>query len=117
MHYVYCILVVITGITYSGSTLITAGGLALGHPGVVANSPLLTINPGATLDTTALASGLTMAPGQALNMNGAVLGSLVAGANSTLLGSGTISGSLTAQPGAEIALAGTNVTGTMFVSN
>ena len=55
--------------------------------------------------------------GQTLNMNGTTVGDVTANANSTLLGAGVINGSLTLSPGSEAALGGTNVTGTLIVSN
>jgi autotransporter-associated beta strand protein len=103
--------------TYTGPTIVNAGGLAIGASGSIANTPLIQINPGTLLDVTAKPSGLALAPGQTLNFNGSALGNLTVGAGSTFLGSGVIAGSLTVSPGAEVAPATTNVTGTIIVSN
>jgi autotransporter-associated beta strand protein len=103
--------------TYTAPTIINAGGLALGPSGSIADSPLIQINPGTLLDVSAKPGGLTLAPGQTLNLNGSQLGDLTVAAGSTLLGSGVIAGSLTVLPGAEVAPATTNLTGTIIVSN
>ena len=103
--------------TYTGPTVVNAGGLAIGASGSIANSPLIQINPGTLLDTSAKPGGLTLAPGQTLNFNGSAVGDLTVGSGSTFLGSGVIAGSLTVLPGAEVAPATTNVTGTIVVSN
>jgi autotransporter-associated beta strand protein len=102
---------------YSGPTIITAGGLALGTSGSIATSPLIQITPGALLDVTAKPSGLSLASGQTLALDGSAFGNLTVASSSTLLGSGIIVGSLTVSPGAEVAPATTNVTGTIIVSN
>jgi fibronectin-binding autotransporter adhesin len=103
--------------SYTGPTLVAAGGLALGISGSIAASPLIQINPGALLDVTAKPAGLPLAPGQTLNLGGSVLGDLTVASGSILLGSGVFAGSLTVTPGAEVAPATTNVTGTIIVSN
>jgi len=110
-------LVLNAGNLYSGSTLVTAGTLSLGAGGSVNNSPLITVSPGAALDVTAKAGNFALAAGQTLNLNGTVVGDLTAGANSTLLGSGVINGSLTVNSGSEVALATTNVPGITIISN
>jgi autotransporter-associated beta strand protein len=102
--------------TYSGPTLVTAGTLALGSSGSIAASPAVTINPGATLDTTANPNGMVLASGQLLNMGGTTVGNLTAGIGSTLIGSGSINGTLTIQSNAVVAPAGTNNTGHFIVS-
>ena len=76
--------------TYTGPTVVNAGGLAIGASGSIANSPLIQINPGTLLDTSAKPGGLTLAPGQTLNFNGSAVGDLTVGSGSTFLGSGVI---------------------------
>lgn len=102
---------------FTGPTVVAAGGLAIGTSGSIAASPLIQINPGTFLDVTAKPAGLPLAPGQTLNLGGSVIGDLTVASGSTLLGSGVFAGSLTVTPGAEVAPATTNVTGTIIVSN
>jgi autotransporter-associated beta strand protein len=102
--------------TYSGTTLVTAGTLALGSSGSIAGSPAITINPGATLDVSANPSGMVLANGQFLNMGGTTVGNLTAGTGSTLIGSGPINGSLIIQSNALVAPQGTNDTGHFIVN-
>jgi autotransporter-associated beta strand protein len=56
--------------TYSGSTTISAGTLALSGSGSIANSPIILLAGGATFDVSALTTPLTLASGQALSASG-----------------------------------------------
>lgn len=103
--------------TYSGQTLINAGTLTLGAGGSINNSSLISIPAGVTMDVTAKAGTYAVAPAQTLNLNGTLVGDATVSGGGKLLGSGVINGSLTLAAGSETALATTNVTGTMVVSN
>jgi autotransporter-associated beta strand protein len=71
--------------TYSGDTTVSAGTLALGDDGSLPNSPLITIQAGATFDVTGtFGSILTLVNGQRLQGNGMIAGSLIAGAGSSV---------------------------------
>jgi autotransporter-associated beta strand protein len=84
--------------SYSGSTLVNAGTLALVGNGSVTSSSNLTVAANATLDVSGRVDGtLTLAPGQVLG------------------GNGTLSGSLNVLPGAVLA-PGTSV-GALTVTN
>jgi autotransporter-associated beta strand protein len=85
--------------TYSGTTTISSGTLALGASGSLASS-LISVASGASFDFTAKTGGLTLGTGQQLGGRGTVLGSLEFGSGSQLgfsssgpllVGSGTVS--------------------------
>lgn len=59
---------------YSGNTIVNAGTLALGAGGYIPNSPVITVNSGATLDTASSGVGLALASGQTLDGAGTVNG-------------------------------------------
>jgi len=85
--------------TYTGSTQVLGGTLALTSTGSIA-SPLVTVSGGATLDVSAVSGGYTLASGRTLSVSGSVTGPLTTAAGSTLtvggaIGTGTISGNLT----------------------
>ena len=83
----------LTGVnTYTGITNVNAGTLAIGTGGSIATSPVVSVATGATLDITA--AGLTLASTQ------------------TLIGTGTVSGTLTAASGSKIAPGNTPTTAT-----
>jgi autotransporter-associated beta strand protein len=70
--------------TYAGSTLINAGTLALVGAGSIGGSTNITLS-GATLDVSARSDGkLSLSGGQTLLGNGTILGSVQAGPGSTL---------------------------------
>jgi autotransporter-associated beta strand protein len=83
--------------TYTGSTTISQGTLALGASAALV-SPNITIASGATLDVGAMSSGLTLP------------------ANAVLKGSGTINGSLTDNSGTSIQPGGNGVAGTLTIT-
>lgn len=62
--------------SYSGNTVITAGTLALSGSGSIANSPILEVRSGATFD--AGISTFTVGPGRTLMGSGTVRGSILA---------------------------------------
>ncbi|HTX21804.1 MAG TPA: autotransporter-associated beta strand repeat-containing protein [Candidatus Aquilonibacter sp.] len=77
--------------TYTGNTTINAGRLALSGNGAFANSPLITVASGTTLDTSArIDSTLTLANGQSLTGNGTVSGNVVVGNGATLAPGGAL---------------------------
>jgi fibronectin-binding autotransporter adhesin len=78
--------------TYTGITNVTAGTLAIGTGGSISNSPVVNVTTGATLDATA--AGLTLASGQ------------------TLIGAGSLTGSISTSSGARIAPGNTPTTAT-----
>jgi autotransporter-associated beta strand protein len=83
--------------TYSGSTTINAGTLALGAYGSIAGSAI-TVLGGATLDVAAVAGGWTLGAGQTLNGYGTVVGNVTANgtvATGVAIGTLTFSNSLT----------------------
>ena len=86
--------------TYTGSTFVNSGTLALVNSGSLATTTIV-VASGATLDVTGRSDGkLTLAPNQTLQGNGAISGSLFAGSGSTLapgssLGALTVTGSVT----------------------
>ena len=80
--------------TYSGPTFIDAGRVVLGASGSIANSPLITLASGTTLDAS-LAGGLSLGSGRTIAGSGSVLGSVSAGTGSTLSpGTATAAGTL-----------------------
>ena len=78
--------------SYSGSTLVNEGTLALVAPGSIGNSPLISVAAGATFDA---GSGFTLGAGQTLAGAGTVLSAVtVAGAVSPgIAGIGTLTAS------------------------
>ena len=88
--------------TYNGPTIIAAGTLALSGAGAIANSPLLCVNGGATLDVSGLSSTFVLGSSQTLS-NGAS-------------GTGIINGSLNAS-GRSVSVAYTNGTAALTVSS
>ena len=62
---------VLSGVsTYSGNTFINGGTLALSSGGSIANSPLVSITGGATLDVSVLTTAATLGSGQTLQIGG-----------------------------------------------
>jgi len=91
--------------TYSGSTVIAGGTLALADPlaigaGSISNSALINVRSGATLSVTGRGD-------QTLTLNN----------GQTLTGKGTINGNLVVSSGATLAPGGTLTTGTLTVNN
>ena len=84
--------------TYSGSTMVNAGILALTNAATISSSTNIVVAPGASLNASGrIDGGLTLASGQVLQ------------------GSGTVMGNLTNGPGATVS-PGTAGTGTLTVS-
>ena len=81
--------------TYSGSTLINNGILALGASSTIANSTNIFLGTGSTLDATGLGGGLTLAAGQQLSGSGTVLGNVTDPASSIAPGGAGTAGTLT----------------------
>ena len=77
--------------------------------GTLAGTPLITIASGATLDTSALAAGLTLAPGQTLTGSGKLDGSLTVGSGATLSAAGASIGAITITNTLSFGVSGTNV--------
>ena len=82
--------------TYTGSTVISNGVLALSVNGSIASSPSIFVNGGATLDVSALGGGFALAANQTLSGNGTVAGSMSDGSATVIApgGAGT-AGTLT----------------------
>jgi autotransporter-associated beta strand protein len=75
----------LTGVnTFTGATTVASGTLKLNVAGAVGGSSGLSIASGASLDLTALGSGLTLGSGQSLGGAGSILGDLVFGVGSKL---------------------------------
>ncbi len=71
--------------TYSGSTLVSTGTVALTGSGSIGASPAIVLSRGAALDVSTLTNGmLSLAPGQVLSGDGTVFGSLTAAFGSTV---------------------------------
>ncbi len=71
--------------TYSGSTLLNSGTLAVVGAGLITNTPLITVAGGATFDVSGRTGGsMTLMTGQTLSGNGTVRGTLVFAGGSTL---------------------------------
>ena len=87
--------------TYSGSTLVTVGKLILGTNASIANTPLISLSSGTTLDVSAVAGGFTL--------NGAV--------PQTLAGSGVVTGSVTVANNAGLTVGPVGGAGTLSFSN
>jgi autotransporter-associated beta strand protein len=92
--------------TYSGNTSITQGTLALSGTGSVANSPIVTVATGATLDGSAVTGGanhdgarFALASGQTLNGYGSIAGPLGVRPGSTLAPGSSGPGKLTVSGG------------------
>lgn len=75
---------------YAGNTTVQAGTLALGAAASIAESAAISVSTGATLDVSALTSGLTIAAGQSLGGAGSILGGLTFGSGSNLDFSSTL---------------------------
>lgn len=63
------------GNTYSGDTTVSGGTLKLSGSGSIANSPVLSVASGATLDVSAVTGGYRLTSTQTLKGNGTVSGS------------------------------------------
>lgn len=74
--------------TYGGATAVSAGTLALSGSGGIANSPLISVQNGASLDVSGLTTPFNLAAGQTLAGAGTVTGPLTA-AGTISPGSGT----------------------------
>jgi len=70
--------------TYTGSTSIQQGVLAITSAAAISSSPYVNIAAGAVLDTRSLDGGYTVAAGQTLGGSGTVLGSVTFGHGATL---------------------------------
>ncbi len=62
--------------TYTGNTLINSGALVIGGGGSIATSPVIAVNPGATLDVAGVSGGFVLGSSQTLKGSGAVLGTV-----------------------------------------
>ncbi|HVM49818.1 MAG TPA: autotransporter-associated beta strand repeat-containing protein [Candidatus Acidoferrum sp.] len=98
---------------YYGATTVSNGVLALSGSGVISRSPTIEVIAGAVLDTTAHTDGaITLNSGQTLLGEGTVRGSVIVSSNATLspgpsggtFGILTITNSLALQPGATLAM-------------
>ncbi|MEI8372586.1 MAG: autotransporter-associated beta strand repeat-containing protein [Planctomycetota bacterium] len=79
--------------SYTGSTIVSAGTLAISAAGSINNTSGITVGPSGTLDVSALAPPFLVPAGKTLTVNGTSLGSLVVPAASTLSGTGSLLGS------------------------
>ena len=70
--------------TFTGTTSIDQGVLAITGTAAIANSLLVSVAPGATFDVSGLAGGYAVPGGQTIAGSGTVLGSLTFGQGSTL---------------------------------
>lgn len=108
--------------TYTGPTTIKSGAtLGIGTSGSNSKTPLLDVQAGATFDVSAL-SAFTLADGQTLKGNGAVLGSLTVGSNATVsvgasIGALTVSGQVLCLADSIVAMEIDNAAGTNDVIN
>lgn len=82
--------------TFTGDTIVSRGTLALAGVGSIANSAVVSLLPGATLDATRRTDGtLTLGGSQTLQGDGAVIGNLVEVLNSSVSPGGGMVGKLT----------------------
>jgi fibronectin-binding autotransporter adhesin len=95
--------------TYTGTTTVNSGILALSGKGSIGSSPIVSLGAGATIDVSTRTDGiLTLTSGQTLNGFGTVTGKLVSVVNSTIApGNPTTTGMLTISSNAT--LNGTNI--------
>lgn len=93
--------------TYTGSTTVSNGTLALGALGSIANSTNIAVSAGATFNVSA-ASGYTLNAGQLLGGNGWVVGN-VATATGAKISPGASAGTLTFSNNLALAAGETNV--------
>jgi autotransporter-associated beta strand protein len=70
--------------TFTGTTGVQQGVLAVTSPAAIASSSLIDISAGATLDLQGIAGAYTVEAGQTLGGSGTVLGSVVFGRGSTI---------------------------------
>lgn len=107
--------------TYAGSTIVSGGTLALDTAGSVANSQLVQVGSGATLDVTAQPGGYTVPFGQTLQVDSFLTGNVTVPAGATLAGSGTNFGTVVVNGGAitpgRLDVAGTLTVGNLSLSN
>lgn len=85
--------------TYTNTTTISAGTLALSDSGSIAGSPTITVNSGATFDVSGVTGGYVLAGGQTLIGVGTVTGSVTVASGATLspgtgIGTLTVNGDL-----------------------
>lgn len=84
-------LILISNVTYTGSTLINAGTLAVSNAVALGSSPLLSVAGGAALDASGRSdSTLTLVGGQTLTGTGGVKGNVVAGYGAILAPGGSV---------------------------
>ncbi|QDT69078.1 Arylsulfatase [Planctomycetes bacterium MalM25] len=94
--------------TYSGDTVVEQGTLALSGAASIANSPVIDVRAGATLDASGHNSGgLQLGSGQTLKGEGEVAGDVVAATNTTVApgsspGQLTVTGDYSQQTGATL---------------
>jgi len=89
-------LTLVTNCTYTGTTLINAGTLALGANGSISNTPSINIGSGANLDVAAITGGFVLNNNRTLLGFGSVVGNVSAAAGSTINpGSNTLTSTLT----------------------
>ena len=90
------ILTLASNCTYSGTTRIESGTLALGANGSISNSPSFNVGSGATLDVAAVTGGFVLNNNRTLLGFGSVTGNITAASGSTINpGSNTVAGTLT----------------------
>ena len=77
--------------TFTGSTSIQQGTLAIASADAVANSASISLSPGTVFDAKSLPGGYTVAEGQTISGTGTILGSITFGRGSTL-STGMLSG-------------------------
>ncbi|CAN5247013.1 hypothetical protein BH11PLA2_BH11PLA2_22270 [soil metagenome] len=99
--------------SYTGTTTINAGTLALGASGTINSSPTILIQSGATLDVTGVSGGYSLAAAQTLKGTGTVTGQLNVGNTAIIVpGSGTsITGSGNSATVGTITTGSLNLTG------
>lgn len=104
--------------SYTGPTQITSGKLVLSGAATIAASPTINVAAGATLDVTATTAGSMTLNGQALAIDGNVVGNVIATNNSTVNVNSTTSleGNLTIQSGSLATGAG-RITGNLVATN
>jgi autotransporter-associated beta strand protein len=106
---------------YFGSTIINGGTLTVGSSGSLPNTAFILVGAGTTMDHSG-AGTFTLQNNSVMDLEGSFVGDMTVNSNATLFGQTVtgsavtpITGSLTLQAGANVALGGTNNTGQITV--
>jgi autotransporter-associated beta strand protein len=88
--------------TYTGSSIVNSGTLVLGSAGALANSPLVRIDAGASMDVMAQSGSYSIPVGQTIQVDGTAVGNFTAGHGATISGAGTYASSVSVNGGSVV---------------